>query len=126
MNYLEKIIQDNKEFREMLCRLLDGGMFNPGSSIRPTGGDIHLPIGGESSRRGFVNLGQFKPPFPEGIQDGQISKGYTFKFQTEIPVIDKDGKIGLRESYITEHAFLHLQLIEVMHINEKLKSQLGS
>ena len=108
VEYLEKILQDNKEFREMLCKVLDGGFMNPGHTIRQESFNLPGLPGGDSSRRGVMNFGQFRPPVPEGIFDGQISKGYSFKFQTDIPVIDKAGNVGLRESDITEHAHLHL------------------
>lgn len=79
---------------------------------------------GMDSGRSFIP-GQFRPPQPHEAFDGTISKGISYKFNnSELPVNDKEGRVGINASNVKEHAFLQLQLKEAFEINFRLNKQM--
>jgi len=46
---------------------------------------------------GSMAGGRFRPPQPNMGIDGEISTGFSHKFQAHLEVADKDGRAGLGE-----------------------------
>ena len=68
-------------------------------------------VAGLDPGRVIIAPGQFRPPQPGDPFDGEINRGVSHKFSnTELNVLDRDGKIGINASHVHEHAFLQLQL----------------
>lgn len=60
---------------------------------------------------GAMAGGRFRPPQPNMGIDGEISTGFSHKFQAHLEVADKDGRTGLGEQQTRyDVAFLQLQL----------------
>ena len=101
---LSNLIQDNKQLKDMVTSLLNKGvMVNNNTNVH------NITIDGGDHGR-VINTGQFRQPQPgEPGFNGEINSGISYKFSnTEIPLHDKDGKIGISASNIHEHAQLQL------------------
>ena len=115
---LSKLIADNKELRDMVTQLFERGV--------PVEGGTNLLSSSTAQR---YDLGQFKPPQPHQAFEGEISKGRTFKFRSDLEVVDIEGHVGVtaKEANVYENAFLQLQLMECFEINarkdENMKAQ---
>ena len=84
-------------------------------------------VAGIDSSRSVIQPGQFRPPQPGEPFDGEITRGYSYKFDnSEIPLYDKSGKHGIRESNVYENAFLQLQLKETFELNHRLNEQISN
>ena len=60
---------------------------------------------------GSMAGGRFRPPQPNMGIDGEISTGFSHKFQAHLEVADKDGRTGLGEQQTRyDVAFLQIQL----------------
>ena len=102
-------------------------LMKQGISVNNNSMNVHqVTIDGGNHGR-VMNTGQFRPPTPgEGGFNGEINSGISHKFSnTQIPLHDKDGKVGISASHIYEHAFLQLQLKEVFEINHRLNKELA-
>ena len=76
---LEKLLLDNEELRKMIKELLTNGL---NSSMT----DKSRDVGGS---------GKFRPPIPIPGYDGDIAQGFSYKFETHLDVVDKNGKPGI-------------------------------
>jgi len=78
----------NEELKKMLRDLMTKGLSMNGSLS-----------GGVTTNQGnnFGDMGRFRPPIPSIGVDGDISQGYSYKFQTHMDVMDKDGRAGLSD-----------------------------
>ena len=70
---------------------------------------------------------QFRPPKPGAEFDGEIQHGTSYKFDnSQLGVVDKDGRAGVSSSSAYEHAFLQLQRQECFEINKRKDENLKS
>ena len=96
---LNKLMLDNANLQKMVQQLLERGL--------PQGGVHQNVVAGLDSTRSIINPGQFRPPQPGESFDGEINRGVSYKFDSsEVPLYDKSGAHGIRESNIWENAFL--------------------
>ena len=116
---LNKLMTDNANLQKMVQQLLERGL--------PQGGIHQNIVAGLDSTRSIINPGQFRPPQPGEAFDGEINRGISHKFDSsEIPLYDKSGQHGIRESNIWENAFLQLQLKEAFELNYRQHEQIGT
>lgn len=97
---------DNANLQKMVQQLLERGI--PQNLGGGGSASVHQnTVAGLDSSRSVIQPGQFRPPHPGEPFDGEINRGYSYKFDnSEIPLYDKSGKHGIRESNIFENAFL--------------------
>ena len=86
---LEKLMSGNEELKKMVRELM-------------TKGFITVAADGQPSKQGISNaytgdLGRFRPPVPSMGHDGDVSSGFSYKFNTHLDVVDKDGRLGLAD-----------------------------
>lgn len=69
----------------------------------------------------------FRPPLPHQGFDGDIASGTSYKLgSSQMPVVDKEGRPGIIQSDVYEHAFLQLQLQESIEINRRKDEQVAN
>lgn len=54
------------------------------------------------------NLAKYRPPVPHQQLDGDISNGFSYKYETHLDVIDKNGRAGIGETNRYDVACLQL------------------
>lgn len=69
--------------------------------------------------------GRFRPPQPSMGLDGEVSQGYSHKFQMNLEVADRDGRPGLGDQQTKyDVAFLQLQLQECLELHRRREEEL--
>ena len=115
--FMEKIMSGNEELKKMLRDMLAHGF----SGSVGAGG--HMPLA--QTQNPYGDLGRFRPPIPTVGVDGEISQGYSYKYQTHLEVMDKDGRSGLADQTKYDVAFMQLQLIEFLEIIKRKDEDLA-
>lgn len=118
-NQLNKLMNDNAKLKEMIQKLLEQGIGGEKSA------NIHqYHVSGHDPNSNNLSLpGQY--PQPEKPYHGEISGGILPKFdKSQMKVYDKDGREGIKESDMYQHAFLQLQLQELLEINHRQNKQM--
>jgi len=111
--FMEKLMTGNEELKKMLRDLMTRGVaVGDGAS-----GTTLNTIG---------DFGKFRPPLPSVGVDGDVKSGYSFKFQTHMEVLDKDGRAGLADQTKYDVAFLQLQLAEFLELLRRKDDELGA
>ena len=124
---LEELIGTNQELRYLITTLLEKGIKGADGTEKIGGGGGNAPGTNVKMNTQHLNTrnyfeGQFKPPMPGQMFEGEIAYGISNKFgRSQINVVNKDGQRGLSESTVYEHAFLQLQLVETFEENDRLQ-----
>ena len=112
----DKLNSGNEDLKKMIRDLAN----NQGSSISVT----NMPTVGGQGQNYNMGGGRFRPPQPNMGLDGEVTSGYSHKFQAHLEVADKDGRTGLAEQNRYDVAFLQLQLQECFELNKRKDDEL--
>ena len=96
--FLEKLMSGNEEVKRMLRDIQAKGL-SAGPSMMGSKQSESAP---------FADYGRFRPPVPTVGVDGDISSRFSYKFQSHLDVMDKDGRAGLGEQTKYDVAFMML------------------
>ena len=104
----------NEELKKMIKELLTKGFISGGS------------MEGGKSINPFEDYGRFRPPQPSIGADGQITSGFSYKFQSHLDVVDKDGRHGLTDQTKYDVAFLQLIVMEFVELIKRKDEELNN
>lgn len=108
---LEKIGKGNEEVIRLIRELMAKGL------AVSTGGEVKVG-------NPYEGYGRFRPPVPTLSHDGEVTEGFSYKFQTHLEVVDKDGRAGLQDPTKYDVAFMQLQLMEFIELLRRKDEEL--
>lgn len=71
-------------------------------------------------------MGRFRPPVPSVGHDGEITQGYSYKYQTHMEIVDRDGRAGLSDQTKYDVAFMQLQVMECLELLKRKDEELSA
>ena len=120
----------NEEVKKLLKELVQNQ-----ASMMMTAAANMQSMGGQQASTGAhhpqmmmsFGTGRFRAPVPSMGIDGDVSSGYSHKFQQHLEVADRDGKAGLGDQQTRyDVAFLQLQLMECFELQKRKDEELSA
>lgn len=126
----DRLQSGNEEVKKMLKELVQNQanlMMSAAANMQNMPSQGGISAASHPQMMMSFGTGRFRPPMPSMGIDGDVSSGYSHKFQQHLEVADKDGKAGLGDNQTRyDVAFLQLQLMECFELQKRKDEELST